>query len=163
MGVPAAMGVRTRAPLWKTQEEMRAEWKAKPVFHFCTANRAHVVSLCVVGGSDRTRSWGHWPEHTRAPFDVQPRPLRAHLPLPGGCCFRGLPWSPSPSFPSKFSPAPHPRPPFCSYDSWPLRLWALPPQRHPQPGATKSQRESEREPGVWTGSVYYHVDRHRSA
>lgn len=94
LGVPAAMGERTRAPLWKTQVAMRAEWKAKPVSHFCTASRAQVVSICAAGVSDRTRSWPRWPEHTRAPFDVQPWTLRAHLPLPGGCCFRGLPWSP---------------------------------------------------------------------
>ncbi|KAF6351573.1 hypothetical protein mRhiFer1_010094 [Rhinolophus ferrumequinum] len=107
------MGVRTRAPLRKTQVETRAQWKAKPVFHFCTANRARVVPIYAVGGSDRTRSWPRWPEHTRAPVDVQPWPLRAYLLLPGGCCFRGLPWSPpevpelpgSPPCPSRLNAA----------------------------------------------------------
>lgn len=130
MGVSAATEVRTRAPLWKTQVETRAEWKAKPVFHFCTASRARVVPICPVGGSDSTRSWPRWPEHTRAPFDVQLWPLRAPLPLPGGCCSRGLPWSP-PEVPEL------PGPPPC-----PSRLNSaqLPTQgRPPQPGATKSQ------------------------
>lgn len=105
MGVSAAMGVRTRARSSVEQVETRAQWKAKPVFHFCTANRARVVPIYAVGGSDRTRSWPRWPEHTRAPVEVQPWPLRAYLLLPGGCCFRGFPWSPLSHLPARQLPS----------------------------------------------------------
>lgn len=174
MGVSAAMGVGTRSPLWKMQGETGVAWKAKPAISVLPTEPTE-VPVCAVGS--RT---GRSPDPAGPSTHGVPSIPRRGLATPGpsptalGALFPRPPWTRpevpglpgSPPRPSCLacSPAAHPRPPPGSDDSWPPLPWALSPKEAPPSRSDpEPARASEREPGVRTGSIYYHVDRHRGA